>query len=73
MEDVASVCLPESQLRLSGSGKLLSFYQIFGNDDSRLELERFLYTTFFPPIAIFGLLGNILSITVLLGNEFMSR
>ncbi|PAV86723.1 hypothetical protein WR25_14165 [Diploscapter pachys] len=56
MEDVASVCLPESQLRLSGS-----------------ELERFLYTTFFPPIAIFGLLGNILSITVLLGNEFMSR
>ncbi|KIH45827.1 hypothetical protein ANCDUO_24128 [Ancylostoma duodenale] len=49
-------CLPEDQLRLSGS-----------------ELEHLLYTVFFPPLCVFGLIGNTLTIMVLVSNDLMSR
>ncbi|CAI2349812.1 unnamed protein product [Caenorhabditis sp. 36 PRJEB53466] len=54
--DSSSLCLPESQLRLSGS-----------------DLESFLYTVLFPPICLFGIVGNALTILVLVNNDFMSR
>ncbi|CAB3402224.1 unnamed protein product [Caenorhabditis bovis] len=54
--DSSALCLPESQLRLSGS-----------------NLESFLYTILFPPICVFGLVGNALTVMVLLNNDFMSR
>ncbi|KAF1763534.1 hypothetical protein GCK72_011800 [Caenorhabditis remanei] len=54
--DSSSLCLPESQLRLSGS-----------------NLEAFLYTVLFPPICLFGVVGNALTILVLVNNDFMSR
>ncbi|EYC23383.1 hypothetical protein Y032_0015g2620 [Ancylostoma ceylanicum] len=49
-------CLPEDQLRLSGS-----------------ELEHLLYTAIFPPLCVFGLIGNTLTIMVLVSNDLMSR
>uniref|UniRef100_A0A1I7UK36 G_PROTEIN_RECEP_F1_2 domain-containing protein n=1 Tax=Caenorhabditis tropicalis TaxID=1561998 RepID=A0A1I7UK36_9PELO len=54
--DSSSLCLPETQLRLSGS-----------------NLEAFLYTVLFPPICLFGVVGNALTILVLVNNDFMSR
>uniref|UniRef100_A0A1I7X8S7 G_PROTEIN_RECEP_F1_2 domain-containing protein n=1 Tax=Heterorhabditis bacteriophora TaxID=37862 RepID=A0A1I7X8S7_HETBA len=51
-----SHCIPEEQLRLSGS-----------------HLEFLLYTVFFPPLCIFGFIGNALTITVLVSNDVMSR
>ncbi|VDM64284.1 unnamed protein product [Angiostrongylus costaricensis] len=48
----------------------------FSEDQLRLsgsQLEYFLYTIVFPPLCAFGIVGNVLTITVLISNDLMSR
>ncbi|KAK6043814.1 hypothetical protein COOONC_18680 [Cooperia oncophora] len=48
----------------------------FSDDQLRLsgsELEHFFNTVVFPPLCAFGLVGNTLTIMVLISNDLMSR
>ncbi|PIO66246.1 hypothetical protein TELCIR_12046 [Teladorsagia circumcincta] len=48
----------------------------FSDDQLRLsgsQLEHFLNTVVFPPLCAFGIVGNILTIMVLVNNDLMSR
>ncbi|KAK5975634.1 hypothetical protein GCK32_009404 [Trichostrongylus colubriformis] len=51
-------------------------FKCFSDDQLRLsgsQLEHFLNTVIFPPLCAFGIVGNTLTIMVLISNDLMSR
>ncbi|VDO79267.1 unnamed protein product, partial [Haemonchus placei] len=51
-------------------------FKCFSDDQLRLsgsQLETFLNTVVFPPLCAFGIVGNTLTIMVLISNDLMSR